>query len=58
MDLCRMVVMLRTIGKIGNELSNLNSIDAWFYRADNPDTIEFAELIKMNKEYWLSEYRQ
>ena len=53
-----MVVMLRTIGKIGNELSNLNSVDVWFYRVDNPDTIEFTELIKMNKEYWFSEYRQ
>lgn len=40
------------------ELSNLNSVDAWFYRVDNPDTIEFTELIKMDKEYWFSEYRQ
>ena len=42
---------------IKNELSNLNDVEVWFHRVDNPDNIEMTELYKMDEEYHFIEQK-
>lgn len=40
------------VENIKNDLSYLNDVDAWFFRVDDPDSVERDELYKMDEEFW------